>query len=188
MNKERPILFSTAMVNAILSGEKTQTRRSVKARSYIADVVNGIAYEMTDDDIQPIKCPYGQPGDILWVRETFQHTKILNINPEDENYGFVYRADGNEWEDIEGWKWKSPLFMPKSASRISLRITDVQIERLHDISENDAKAEGADYAIISVVKTSAKNKFHTLWVSINGNESWKSNPWVWVIKFEPIKK
>ena len=86
------------MVQAIRDGRKTQTRRVVKARSYISDIEDGVPYEMTEDDSQPIKCPYGQPGDVIWVRETFAHTSQLNINPEDENYGYVYKADGQPWE------------------------------------------------------------------------------------------
>src|SRR5690554_3627422 len=97
----KPILFSTPMVQAILKGQKSQTRRVVKP---------------------PKKCnaiPYPfPPGDILWVRETWQHTKILNLHPSDEDYGYMYRADGGDWEYIDGWSWKPSIFMPKEACRL----------------------------------------------------------------------
>ena len=178
--KHIPIIFSTPMVQAIRDGRKTQTRRVVKARSYISDIEDGVPYEMTEDDSQPIKCPYGQPGDVIWVRETFAHTSQLNINPEDENYGYVYKADGQPWEDCEGWKWKPSIFMPREACRLFLRIKSVRVERLQEITCQDVLAEGMD--------SGHSPYFITLWQSIHGHESWKANPWVWVIEFDPISR
>ena len=139
-------------------------------------------------------------GNTLWVRETWQHTKCLNINSEDENYGFVYKADElGEFEDI-GIKWKPSLFMPKEACRIFLKIKRISIERLNNISEKDAIKEG----VIELEKNhswvdyhdktndygcgSAKASYMTLWQKINGKKSWAQNPWVWVYSFEKINK
>ena len=202
--KTRGILFSTEMVKAILEGRKTQTRREVKEaigwdQSFRVVPIkeehkDGIQrYEMRSGTLYSLpwfKCPYGQVGDVLYVRETWQHTRELNINPEDENYGYVYKADDQPWKDIEGWKWKPSLFMPKEAARIFLRIKLIRVERLQDISENDAVAEGIDFVEFedeSIVSFPV-NAYANLWDSINGNGSWKNNPWVWVIEFEMISK
>src|SRR5690554_6919216 len=112
ITKMKPILFSTPMVQAILRGQKLQTRRVMKQPKKWTDV------------------PPISPGDILWVRETWQHTKVLNLHPVDANYGYVYRADAQPWEDIEGWKWKPSIFMPKEACRLWLKVTNVRVERL----------------------------------------------------------
>lgn len=156
----KPILFSTPMVQAILKGQKRQTRRVVKPPKKSTDM------------------PPHRPGDILWVRETWQHTKILNLHPSDEDYGYVYRADGGDWEYIDGWKWRPSIFMPKEACRLWLKVTNVRVERLQSISEADAKAEGFD----------SVDSFFALWQKINGTESLAANPWVWVYEFEVISK
>lgn len=204
--KEHPILFSTPMVQAILEGRKTMTRRIVKPQpNAIAPFEYGMPTEAYYGDwphsgyAKELKCPYGQPGDHLWVRETFQHTKILNINPEDKNYGYVYKADGQPWEDYEGWTWKPSIFMPREASRIDLLIKSIRVERLQDISDKDAINEGieviheSDYTVyknyLLKVKLGSVNpikSFRTLWQSINGPGSWEANPWVWVIEFERV--
>ena len=191
--KHRPILFSTAMVQAILDGRKTQTRRVVKGPVMKLDYVIATT----------VPCPYGQPGDVLWVRETWAHTSQLNINPEDENYGYVYKADGQPWEDYEGWKWKPSIHMPREAARMFLRIKAVRVERLQEISEEDALAEGIgrinvrltnydlayrDYIHPGVFFRVPLWSFKSLWESINGPESWQANPWVWVVEFERITK
>lgn len=214
--REIPILFSTPMVQAILDGRKTMTRRAVKAMSMqdflTPDLISSAPKcELVGNWIQLhhpkggpltcIKCPYGQPGDILWVRETWQHTKVLGLNIEDENYGYVYKADGQPWEDFEGWTWKPSIHMPKEACRIRLKVTDVKVERLQDISEADAIAEGiervAHYGTTGYMlytepdaaysDIDAVYSFESLWQSINGKESWEQNPWVWVVKFERIQ-
>jgi len=225
--KQTPILFSTAMVQAILEGRKTQTRRVVKPQPdadcppqkvpmYSELEPHWGKFCITDihGESHLLKCPYGQPGDVLWVRETWQHTKVLNINPEDDNYGYVYKADRQPWEDFDGWTWKPSLFMPKEACRLFLRVTNVRVERLQDISDDDACEEGIDVKTIQNADAGDYNcyprnymisekeadgwpylneeqyveSFATLWYSINGEQSWRDNPWVWVVEFERIEK
>jgi len=203
--KEKPILFSTNMVQAILRGEKTQTRRLCKfykAYDIFHDGKHEVEAEQTFENIMP--CKY-KVGDILWVRETWQHTKCLNINFEDENYGYVYKADGQPWEDIEGWTWKPSIFMPKEACRIKLEITDIRIERLNDISREDAINEGIEFQSFYIGNSGlpkpigykiygSKNSwdenpivsYWSLWDQINGKDSWNCNPWIWVIKFKKL--
>lgn len=177
--KERPILFSAPMVRAILEGRKTQTRRVIKPQpeSHLdPDSVKG-AWESGFIDV---KCPYGQPGDRLWVRETFAWLPDgLNA---DQNHGrYHYRADG----DL-AVKWQPSIHMPRIASRITLRIKDVRVERLQDISDADALAEGVDQTNTSI-RGYAAERFKRLWSSINGADSWHSNPWVWVIEFKKVE-
>jgi DNA-directed RNA polymerase subunit H (RpoH/RPB5) len=219
--KHRPILFSTAMVQAILDGRKTQTRRVVKPQPYTVrkgkawqkdyvTVWSDDFFEIVTTDkhpetgqqiVKPIKCPYGQAGDVLWVRETWAHTSQLNINSEDVNYGYVYKADGQPWEDYEGWRWRPSIHMPREAARLFLRITNVRVERLQEISEEDAINEGVErkhgnaleiqwkcYGNDNAAFFSPSYSFRTLWQSINGPESWEANPWVWVVEFERISR
>lgn len=124
----------------------------------------------------------------------------MNINPEDENYGFVYKADGQPWEDYEEWTWKPSIFMPKDACRIFLKLTKIRIERLNDITEADAIAEGIErdiFKIDSILTMCFKiygsknswdenpiNSYWSLWEQINGKKSWLKNPFVWVYEFE----
>lgn len=196
--KHRPILFSTPMVKAILEGRKNQTRRVVKARSYISDVVDGVPYEMTEDDSQPIKCPYGYVDDVLWVREKWAPI----IDDTGKRIGFYHSTD----TDIYTGKWKPSIHMPKEACRLFIKIKSIRVERLQDISEEDAKLEGVESWVNERLKSKptifknylqnedawfcskAYTSFHTLWELINGKESWDANPWVWVIEFEKIKK
>lgn len=193
--KERPILFSAHMVQAILEGRKTMTRRTIILKDKYEDAgeyyfqfqYSNIGYftsPLTGDTIN-IRCPYGNIGDRLWVRETWQHTKCLNINPEDENYGYVYRADNHPWKDIENWKWKPSIFMPREASRLMLEITEVMVQRLNDITVQDIESEGLSnnwrYECAS-----PNDWFATLWDSINGKGSFDKNPLVWVITFKKI--
>jgi hypothetical protein len=170
---ERPILMSTPMVQAIIAGTKTQTRRIVK-------------------DIN--KCPY-KAGDILWVRETY--CDITNYKQEplfsSINGNFVYKANT---DFIGEHKWKPSIFMPKEASRISLLVKNIRVEKLQDISESDAVAEGIIHTVDtkgnSIYKVqgypqyeySAILAYKSLWESINGVGSWESNPFVWVVEFE----
>lgn len=190
--REIPILFSTPMVQAILAGRKTQTRRQIKPRSYITDIVDGIPYEMTEDDSQPIKCPYGEVGDVLWVRETFKKGDSLLLDDKDVRF-YIFR-DGSQLftsgeyvqqnESLQEKGWKPSIHMPKEAARIWLRITNIRVERLHDISNDDIQREGAaDFGC-----TTHFLNWQTLWQSINGEQSWDNNPWVWVVEFERIVK
>jgi hypothetical protein len=173
--KERPILFSTIMVKAILEGRKTQTRRIMKIQP------DGRGTRCTNVHFEDwhgreLKCPYGWVGDLLWVRETWQ--KI-------EGNRIIYKADPIIW----GGKWKSSIFMPKQFSRIKLQITDIRVEKLCDISEEDAMAEGidlpnyAEQANKDVKYPEPSDIYAELWDEINGTGSWIKNSWVWVIIF-----
>jgi hypothetical protein len=130
----------------------------------------------------PLICRYGQPGDRLWVRETFA------VLGDEDKHVLHYRAT----HPIEGSGWKPSIHMPRWASRITLEITSVRIERLQDISGEDSAAEGVTGPIGSpraygvVTKQFARDQFMRLWESINGPDSWQVNPWVWVIEFERI--
>ncbi len=194
--KEHPIIFSTEMVKAILDGRKTQTRRVIKSQPPRHwDAVKPIGwtwcfYKLDDPDFHGyVKRPYGQVGDWLWVRET--HTYICNPDSESDDGVVLYKASANEVQ--RGiYKWRPSIFMPRWASRITLEIVNIRIERLQEISEEDAKAEG-----IAVGRTGrylpgncdyATWAFHILWDSINAKRGygWDSNPWVWVIEFEEV--
>lgn len=195
--KEYPILFSGEMVQAILDGRKTQTRRVINPQALLDNKTRvNACYE----------CPYGAPGDLLWVREMWRAVELDNGND-----GILYRAD-NHFKSIEnsqaaadlwcdayadrkhGNKWRPSIFMPRWASRIALAVTDVQVERLQEISEEDAIAEGLQKEVISVgyqndsVTLRARPKFVYLWDKINSDRgySFESNPWVWVISFKVV--
>lgn len=182
--KERPILFSSPMVRALLDGSKTQTRRIVKCFQHFApaeveyiDCVkdcDGLPsrVDMIEDDL----CPYGQIGDQLWVRETFFH--IPDFHGEDCTW---YRADA---PNLFAGSWKPSIFMRRAYSRIKLEITGVRVERLNDCSEADAVAEGIQPIFQEIGVVSAKDQYIGLWESINGDGSWAKNPWVWVIEFK----
>jgi hypothetical protein len=190
--KERPILFTGAMVRALLDGSKTQTRRVVKPQPLAAEF--GMC-RLVDSQGRPIACPYGQPGDRLWVRETFALSVVDpdGGSPQDEpdNWDVFYRADpeqpGGGWTDAEGNEiaapWKPSIHMPRWACRILLEITRVRVERLQDISYEDARAEGVDLAVWAGI---AINGYKALWESINGAGSWDANPWVWVVEFKRV--
>lgn len=198
----KPILFSTPMVQAILSGSKTQTRRRVKSdANYIQwqpIVLNGYG-GFCDEHGKPVKPKY-QIGDILWVRETWQHSLIPN--------DYCYKADtDNPIYLDQSWKWKPSLFMPKEACRIFLEIEDVKVERLQDITEEDAINEGIFdmYRGKGIIGNAYRNyldkeggydsvaddaihSFQTLWQKINGISSWDDNPFVWVNSFKSIER
>ena len=210
--KERPILFSAPMVRARLDGSKTQTRRVVKPQPPTTEAVRklaGIDYSWISPDrpgmeyhrpagpvwavrklmgVEPeIRCPYGQPGDRLWVRETWWH--------DEEDNAIIYRADPgssivdvNKHEtDLPKYNWRPSIFMPRCASRITLEITRIRIEHLQAINEVDAIAEGAPWAACgSPQDGSHKAGYAKLWESIHGPGSWDANPWVWVIEFKGL--
>lgn len=203
------------MVQAILRDEKTQTRRLLNPQpdKSVTDIISNcsefVSAYPNRKVIKPFefttKCKY-KIGDILWVRETWQHTKCLNINFEDENYGYVYKADGQPWEDYEHWNWKPSIFMPKEACRIFLKLKSIRIERLNDITESDAIAEGIERWTEERMKSKPTHykvyfqnckpedlmsytsdpidSYETLWQKINGEKSWAENPFVWVYEFE----
>jgi hypothetical protein len=161
---EHPILFSAPMVRAILDGSKTLTRRIVKD-----EVVEGAT---------ACGCRYGTTGDRLWVRETFAKS------PASDTY--FYRATHTS---SVLWKWKPSIYMPREASRITLEITGIRVERLQDISRGDCMAEGCPFPNIAMSQPNAtdpKKWYSELWESINGKGSFAENPWVWVVSFKKI--
>lgn len=197
------------MVQAILNGRKTQTRRVVKPQP--KDDLSFLGWKLPEyvqvafgrgvktDSLH--KFPFGQVGDVLWVRETFRPKGHSFPIGEHFEYKATAQADGNPTDE----PWKPSIFMPKDAARIWLKITDVRVKRLQDISEEDAIKEGIEelksngiphyrnYGKQLVAKEfnffcSPVNSFRSLWESINGENSWKQNPWVWVIEFERIEK
>jgi len=230
--KERPILFSAPMVRAILDGTKMQTRRVVKpipaADQLLGLVVGSGGFHYVADqtpitypDLRRIRwdCPYGQPGDMLWVRETW---RIGAWSEDNGSIAIDYQADGHnrrEWLEVpngedflrywqqstddaikvygdqDRYKWepgKSPcrwrpsIHMPRWASRTTLEITGVRVERLQDISRGDAMAEGCPFPNMAE-GDDPRQWFAELWAQINGAVSWDANPWVWVVEFSAIK-
>lgn len=198
--KERPILFNAAMVNAILAGNKTQTRRVMKTQIVFGDVIegfpplwhlptgpeSGILYPNGKRQIHAM-CPLGKVGDRLWVRETWNKTRIFQA--PDAGEVVVYAACDNRTD--YGGPWKPSIHMPRAASRITLEITAVRVERLQDISEQDALAEGVRTEQDAANEGASwydkpRRAFQFLWQSIYGPESWDANPWVWIIEFKRI--
>lgn len=180
------------MVQAILEGRKTQTRRIIKKQPHGAGewILQGISWLFPN--VCPyikLKCPYGQPGDILWVRETWLDDPRGSFDGESSCY--YYKAnmpDPNIWNGY----WRPSIFMPKEACRIRLEVIDVRVEGLNDISEEDAIAEGitlpnyAEEAITDVHYPDPSEIYALLWESINGKGSWGNNPFVWVITFKKL--
>lgn len=206
--KEHPILFSAPMVRAILEGRKTQTRRVVKPQpTFDRRGVTAAGWAERDGlwmfpNVAPevrIRCPYGQPGDRLWVRETTHRRPMLNIltgEPLAPKYdGGAYSADDQDVltpDDFDICWWYSrkvcpAIHMPRWASRIDLEVTGVRVERLQDISEDDARAEGYAQHGDAVDQMAPSSWFSGLWESINGPGSWDANPWVWVVEFRRVK-
>ncbi|WP_445458406.1 hypothetical protein [Flavobacterium sp. HNIBRBA15423] len=207
--KIKPILFSTEMVQAILEGRKTQTRRtkgletiSKNANSYRYDGLDesgdtGTEYqhffEIIDHNKKPIekycsiKSPY-KIGDILWVREFF--VKFEKWKELEQKFSYYYKADFYN----HTFKYEPSIHMPKEACRLFLKIKNIRAERLNDISQADAIAEGIKKDLgwknylFEGAETDPYSSFETLWKKINGKESWNSNPWVWVIDFERCEK
>ena len=178
--KERPILFSSPMVRAILDGRKTQTRRVVKSTP-VPWNHDHTAWDMS-------RCPYGQPDDRLWVREAFMHEPAdycweASVSIPSRPKVTVYRADSDPNSEAKGVGWKPSIHMPRVYSRILLEIVAVRVERLNDISVSDAIAEGYDGSLSDPVDPSIQ-WYSQLWESINGAGSWAENPWVWVVEFK----
>ena len=212
--KERPILFNTPMVKAILNGTKTQTRRIVKPQPTVCEDARGGHYwpsnavqsmvhvekELQDydgiwrgliDDCNP----FGGVGDRLWVRETFRLYDSDECPHADfpcgcpKNGTPLYKASH---DCGDGEKWKPSIHMPRKAARLFLEITNIRIERLNDITSEDAKAEGFDYsthpsAIQMGYAIGAKTNFRVTWEQIYGQNEWNKNPWVWVVEFKVIQ-
>lgn len=204
--KHIPILFSTHMVRALLQGIKTQTRR-LRGLDYInstnPDGWEFIGKTPEHDVPHPAdkgrndapwfqfsgirnnsftfvdQCPFGKPGDVLWVRETFAYGYLES---------FLYKATDTLEDDYQ--KWKPSIHMPKEACRLFLRVKEIKVERLQDISEGDAMAEGINPYTHNGDANGINNVaiFRDLWISIHGQESWDLNPWVWTVEFEQISE
>jgi hypothetical protein len=215
--KERPILFSGEMVLAIMDGRKSQTRRVIKPQPFSTPdgswhiemkPRSGYSREGVLRSHLPWRCPYGEPGDRLWVKETFGvHDTIITLPSDLPNFkdqeGIhhpVVLFAGKEnyaWGMYGPPRKRSGRFMPKSVTRIWLEIVKVRVEMVKEISEADAIAEGVDlHEAFDIVSTEAKrhllkgnlaiDRYARLWDSINGDGAWDLNPWVWVIEFKDI--
>ncbi|MBP7622413.1 MAG: hypothetical protein KA763_00465 [Xanthomonadales bacterium] len=204
--RERPILFSAPMVRAILEGRKTQTRRVIKPQPNnvpgkhhpISPYHNGqggwnwVLSATGHGTGDPFPCPYGQPGDRLYVRETWRAMrKHDEIAPRDIPVGDPVEYVADEFRGFNG-KTRTAIHMPRWASRIDLEVTGVRVERLQDISTWDAEAEGVNpcenpNGYQTDEETANQAAFRRLWGSINGADSWAANPWVWVVEFRRIK-
>ena len=186
----KSIIFSTPMVQAILAGRKTQTRRLIKDKDITNNFdidIDGSVYAYinpaTGDSYPPTAIAKYQVGDILWVRETWS---------KDENGEYVYRANYGTTEDDSFppsmFKWKPSIHMPSEAARIFLRVKNVGVERLQDITEDEAIKEGAKaYGPNNCSGTSARIAFAEIWDKTTTEHEWRTNPWVWVYEFERIR-
>jgi hypothetical protein len=197
--KERPILFSGPMVIAILAGQKTVTRRVVKfgKQTPLTSFVSrdgvlrytwcdkpGVGLAMDEKDLLK-RCTYGVPGGRLWVRENYSRCACdacLAAWPKRpaNDHGVTYIAD---YQGPSGIVVRPSIFMPRWASRITLNVVSVRVERLQEITEGDAIREG----IVFSTEYDPTTAYRNLWNSINGPGSWESNPWVWRIEFEVVK-
>lgn len=232
--RERGIMFSGPLVRAILASRKTQTRRAVRWPSWVSEwdrcelLPTGICRVVDGRVVNKMTCPYGQPGDRLWVRET---ARAIGDKARDGRPNVVYRAGGIIPDSVPGWPgymydpktdqyggldrdnsprrvsgpWTPSILMPRWASRITLDITGIRVERAHDISAADVAAEGVDAEAVEALWESATRKrrgevwhpncapafdamrprdlWRAAWTLINGRESWDANPWVWVVSF-----
>ena len=199
--KERPILFSGPMVRAILEGRKTQTRRVCKPLTFGWPQYEAVDGELMYDDNPWVKrdSPYGRPGDRLWVRETcviregsyMQRKTLDELLVKGPPPSTVYYVATDRI--YLGEKKTPSIFMPRWASRIMLGVTSVRVERLQDISEDDAKAEGVEAVSVADVPRQAawsnRQDFSRLWDSINKKRGfgWDKNPWVWVVEFKVMQ-
>ena len=196
--KYRPILFGGPMVKATQEGRKTQTRRVIKPQfnhKWGSGVRNGddrysvhVDIPNSDGTWKWLYCPYGQVGDRLWVKETFFP---LSVDPVNVPLGIKYRADNDfdPHKECYGCSWRPSIHMPRWASRITLENTNIRVERLNSISEQDAIAEGAEpnNEIMPSAGCPHIVGFSYLWDSINGKKyPWESNPLVWVVEFKVV--
>lgn len=217
--KERPILFSAPMVRAILEGRKTVTRRAVRVGFNPEDLEGSLSASECRKLYRELPqyfgasyfCPYGQPGDRLWVRETWycDHFEVMRgpyLKPDDLDVGeaiddgtLVYAADGLAPYEADQPIWKPSIHMPRWACRILLEITDVRVERLQDISDAEIEREGIDLDALADGqdrydmchagsgadgRPTLRTAWRHLWESTGGN--WEANPWVWVVEFKRV--
>ncbi|EDW1731192.1 hypothetical protein S726_003291 [Salmonella enterica subsp. enterica] len=220
--KERGMIFNAEMVRAILDGRKTQTRRIMAIQPEhselglrrVIDSKNGRdngKYFWSQSDARGLKmrskvfgCPYGEVGDRIWVRETWQvihdhidesshveyRTYAPSIPKEKDRYWHAVYAEhfGDESREDRGFPWRPAIHMPRWASRITLEITDVRVERLRGLSEEDAKSEGIIPSAGGVLPGwEYRINFRDLWMDIYGTDNWEANPWVWVIEFKRVE-
>lgn len=200
---ERPILFSAPMVRALLAGTKTQTRR-VAIKTSQPHNVYPCDFDATECKIEIenqhsgqrhwLACPYGQPGDRLWVRENGwerpERTPKMMREGADTWARYYYDADGITQADAEdfkrwGFKRRPSIHMPRWASRITLEITSVRVERLQNISRGDAMGEGCPFQNMAQ-GGDPRQWYAQLWERLNGTGSWAANPWVWAIEFRKV--
>ncbi|MBR7747420.1 hypothetical protein [Undibacterium baiyunense] len=203
--KQRPILFSAPMVRALLDGSKTQTRRIITPQPQAVSENKIIDWEGDAKVLAQLlkqsgkECPYGQVGDQLWVRETWRTDDSLDSKAPSTfaSWPVKYEADGKvlthgAFHGNTKGKTRTSIHMPRWASRITLEITGVRVERLQDISEEDAMSEGAigGHGAIPNYQYAATpvEHFKHIWESINGAESWEANPWVWVLEFKRVEQ
>lgn len=201
--KERGMIFNAEMVKALLDGRKVQTRRPMKVKpDGITKGPTSIPYKFNRQNhplisfrgIDEIKCPFGKVGDRIYVRETFcfDNKDYVQTYKDETWRGLPDRFTAETFyratEEIPDMfpRWTPSIHMPRWASRITLEITNVRVERLQEISEEDAKSEGVNgwHPDIPATRASHKDVFHKLWDSIYG--SWSANPWVWVVEFKVI--
>ena len=195
------------MVKAILAGKKTMTRRVVKNKIFQQWIDVGMSDEaMKNPDNNWIDaCPYGQPGDILWVRETWNQA----LNTETDELGYVYKEqmlrENVIYTDLDDdpIKWRPSIFMPRTAARLFLKVTNIRVERLQDISQEDIEKEGLWFYSqeyreetcinrdsVYGIQATGRKYFKELWDSINAKRGygWDINPWVWVVEFERVER
>lgn len=222
---DKPILFNTEMVRALLDGRKVQTRRIVKCRNGEQPTELGLTYIGENLWVSPVNfdglvdrnafCPYGQPGDLLYVKEVcwMWGRWVKNGKTKTGLQAWKFKADEHDprirfdkpdWTvkrngDV-GWVYRHARFMPRRASRLILRITNIRVERVQDIAWQDAVREGIDCPWGNDKKTpdewkpypgkkpEALRYFKKLWNTVNGPDAWDRNDWVWVIEFEVIKQ
>lgn len=186
---ERGMIFNAEMVRAVLDGSKTQTRRIIQERHLYGggrEPGNWPVHMPEGEEGEKARLwavnnsPFGAVGDRLWVRETW-----ARYNIDQNSHDMAYRATTPDDWPKEG-RWRPSIHMPRWASRITLEITGVRVERLNDISEDDAKAEGAPTECC-VIGDKHFLGFRSLWRSIYGADSWQANPWVWVIEFKRVE-
>lgn len=199
MIKTTPMIFNSEMVRALLAGNKVQTRRIVKHQPFVSDVFPSWVFPATKKEAKEgaglfypnakssvlARSPFGKAGDLIAVRETFAMIDMGGL--DGANWCEVYKADQ---ERPEPSKWKPSIHMPRWASRLTLKINSVRVERIQDISEEDAKKEGVSFlrdAPDCDETLTEKQLFECLWDSVYP-ESWDKNQWVWVIDFEVIYK